>query len=342
MWCPSFQSRLRADGEREYRVVGHELVDEFLEFASGRARPATVRAYAHDLSVFFGVVDKEPADVTPRDVLRFVTAQRQPRKDAENVVRISDGESGLSPATIKRRLAAVSSLYGYLVIRSTPRCTPACSTSRPPSASGPGVLAGAGARPAHESKRPGLPNISSRPNPVGDRSELGHWEGDQITGANNTSSMLTLTERVTRTRSGSPCPRATRPRPWSAAWSAASSASRRTCSTRSPLTRVRSERSGRSSPTPTTSTSGSATPIRLGNVVSWRTRTGSGAGGSHGAPTSRTSSRRTPITSARSSTESDVGTSATRALLRSMLLPPCSDHWNLPSPEGPRNLQRPQ
>jgi integrase len=50
-------------------------------------------------------------------VLRFVTAQRQPRKGAENVVRISDGESGMSPSTIKRRLAAVSSLYGYLVIR---------------------------------------------------------------------------------------------------------------------------------------------------------------------------------------------------------------------------------
>jgi len=48
VWCPSFQSRLRADGVREYRV-GHELVDEFLEFASGRARPSTVRAYAHDL-----------------------------------------------------------------------------------------------------------------------------------------------------------------------------------------------------------------------------------------------------------------------------------------------------
>ena len=38
VWCPSFQSSVRADGVREYRV-GHELVDEFLEFASGRARP---------------------------------------------------------------------------------------------------------------------------------------------------------------------------------------------------------------------------------------------------------------------------------------------------------------
>ena len=75
-----------------------------------------MRAYAHDLKVFFGVVGKEPADVTPKDVLRFVTAQRRPRTGAENVVRISDGEARIA-STIKRRLAAVSSLYGYLVIR---------------------------------------------------------------------------------------------------------------------------------------------------------------------------------------------------------------------------------
>jgi len=50
----------------------------------------------------------------------------------------------------------------------------------------------------HESKRPGLVNISTRPSTVADRSELGHWEGDQIIGANNASSMLWLTERVTR------------------------------------------------------------------------------------------------------------------------------------------------
>ena len=116
VWCPSFQSRVLADGRREYRV-GHELVDEFLEFASGRARPNTVRAYAHDLSVFFRVIRKEPSEVTPKDVLRFVTAQQRPRSGAENVVRISDGGSGMSASTIKRRLAAVSSLYGYLVVR---------------------------------------------------------------------------------------------------------------------------------------------------------------------------------------------------------------------------------
>ena len=115
MWIPSFECSVRCDGERVYRV-GHELVDEFLEFVSGRARPSTVRAYAHDLKVFFGVVGKEPAEVTPADVLAFVVAQNRSRGDV-NVVRISDGRAGLSASTIKRRLAAVSSLYGYLIAR---------------------------------------------------------------------------------------------------------------------------------------------------------------------------------------------------------------------------------
>jgi integrase/recombinase XerD len=115
-WSPSFEYQLRPDGEVEYRI-GHPLIDEFLEFVVGRARPNTVRAYAHDLSVFFSVVKKDPAEVRPKDVMSFVTAQRRPRTGAENVVRIADGSAGLSAATIKRRLAAVSSLYGYLITR---------------------------------------------------------------------------------------------------------------------------------------------------------------------------------------------------------------------------------
>jgi integrase len=88
-----------------------------LEFASSRARPNTVRAYAHDLKTFFAVVGKDPLEVRPADVMGFVTAQRRPRPGAEKVVRISDGGSGLSTATIRRRLAAVSALYGYLITR---------------------------------------------------------------------------------------------------------------------------------------------------------------------------------------------------------------------------------
>jgi integrase/recombinase XerD len=131
MWSPTFKCLVHGDGERSWRV-GHALVDEFLEFVSGRARPNTVRAYAHDLKVFFEAVGKEPADVSASDVLDFVVAQQRPRSGAENVVRISDGAAGLSAATIKRRLAAVSSLYGYLATRGdagvavnpVPRCLP--------------------------------------------------------------------------------------------------------------------------------------------------------------------------------------------------------------------------
>src|SRR5438067_9315649 len=116
MGHPSFHSVIRADGERLYRV-GHDLIDEFLEFVAGRSRPNTVRAYAHDLAVFFRVVRKEPAEVTPKDVLEFIAHQQRPSSGAKNVLRISDGGAGLSAATIKRRLAAVSSLYGYLITR---------------------------------------------------------------------------------------------------------------------------------------------------------------------------------------------------------------------------------
>lgn len=116
MWSPVFERVVLADGEWSYRV-GHDLVDEFLEFLSARARPNTVRAYAHDLKVFFDAVGKEPAEVSSADVLAFITVQRRPRSGAENVVRISDGSGGLSSSTIKRRLSAVSALFSYLVVR---------------------------------------------------------------------------------------------------------------------------------------------------------------------------------------------------------------------------------
>jgi integrase/recombinase XerD len=55
--------------------------------------------------------------VRPVDVMAFVTAQGQPRPGSEKVVRISDRESGLSSSTIRRRLAAVSAFYSYLITR---------------------------------------------------------------------------------------------------------------------------------------------------------------------------------------------------------------------------------
>ena len=82
-----------------------------------------MRAYAHDLKVFFAVVGKEPAEVTSRDVLAS-SPPAAAAGGAENVVRISDGGAGLSASTIKRRLAAVSSFYGYLVAAATSRREP--------------------------------------------------------------------------------------------------------------------------------------------------------------------------------------------------------------------------
>jgi integrase/recombinase XerD len=117
VWSPQVRRIAREGAGADVYVVGHRLVDEFLEFAAGRARPNTVRAYAHDLKAFFGVVAKDPVDVRAGDVVGFVSAQRRANAGAENVVRISDGGSGLSNATVRRRLAAVSAFYGYLITR---------------------------------------------------------------------------------------------------------------------------------------------------------------------------------------------------------------------------------
>src|SRR3954471_12615873 len=117
VWLPEVR-RVAGEGDvGEVFLVGHRLIDEFLLFAGGRARPNTVRAYAHDLKTFFTVVQQDPIDVRVQDVFGFITAQQSARAGAENVARISDGGSGLSAATVRRRLAAVSAFYGYLIAR---------------------------------------------------------------------------------------------------------------------------------------------------------------------------------------------------------------------------------
>jgi integrase/recombinase XerD len=96
--------------------LGHRLLDDYLGLVAARARPNTVLATAYDLKVFFSIVDKDPVEVDTTDVLAFIKAQREPRRGAR-VVRIEDGEAGLSARTIKRRLATIAGLYEYLIIR---------------------------------------------------------------------------------------------------------------------------------------------------------------------------------------------------------------------------------
>jgi integrase/recombinase XerD len=109
---PSLVRSSTASGAVRYRL-GDPLVDRYLEFVAGRARPNTLRATAFDLKTFFSVVAKDPLEVTPADVFEFLAEQRGDR----TVVRISDGESGLSARTVARRLSSVSGFYAYAIAR---------------------------------------------------------------------------------------------------------------------------------------------------------------------------------------------------------------------------------
>jgi integrase/recombinase XerD len=109
---PSLIRCASASGEVRYRL-GDPLVDRYLEFVAGRARPNTLRAVAFDLKTFFTVVAQDPMAVAAVDVFEFLAHQRGDR----SVVRLADGESGLSARTIARRLSSVSGFYAYLIAR---------------------------------------------------------------------------------------------------------------------------------------------------------------------------------------------------------------------------------
>ncbi|MDT4902050.1 MAG: integrase/recombinase XerD [Pseudonocardiales bacterium] len=100
--------------------VGLPLVDDYLEFLGGRCRPNTVLAAAYDLKVFFSVVDREPGQVMPADVLAFITAQRTGRVGGHGVLRPVDREAesaGVSTSTVRRRLSIVSGFFAFLQAR---------------------------------------------------------------------------------------------------------------------------------------------------------------------------------------------------------------------------------
>ena len=82
MWTPCLVSSTSASGQVTVRV-GHELIDDYLHFLSGRSRPNSVLAAGYDLKVFFAWSAKEPAEVRSKDVVNFVAAQRSPRTGAE-------------------------------------------------------------------------------------------------------------------------------------------------------------------------------------------------------------------------------------------------------------------
>jgi Phage integrase, N-terminal SAM-like domain len=109
---PCLARFVSGSGQVRYRL-GDRLVDRYLEFVAGRCRPDALRAVAFDLKAFFTVVAKDPVGVIAAGVFEFLADQRGDR----TVVRLADGESGLSARTIARRLSSVSGLYAYLVAR---------------------------------------------------------------------------------------------------------------------------------------------------------------------------------------------------------------------------------
>ena len=123
------QSPVRAAEVRAGRweltgAVGLVLINDYLGYVADRGYSArTVRAYAFDLLHFARwlagegiVVDGVDTDV----LLRYLAANRSGRRDGQpaNVIPLGRGTaSGFAPATINRRLAAISGLFAFRSMR---------------------------------------------------------------------------------------------------------------------------------------------------------------------------------------------------------------------------------
>src|SRR5262249_32776764 len=122
--CP-MGSGLRVEGSGEcWRVVGEdrsgdlELFNDYLAYLADRCySPASVRAYAFDLLHFARWLASEQVALEAVDtdtLLRYLAACRTTRLSGQhdNVISLESGRSvGFAPATINRRLAAISGLF---------------------------------------------------------------------------------------------------------------------------------------------------------------------------------------------------------------------------------------
>jgi site-specific recombinase XerD len=116
-------------GEDRWVLAGdgvdrYGLVNEFLgHLADRNYSPRTRRSYAFDLLAFARWLDAEGIELSAVDVdvlLRFLTACREVKLPGRggNVYLIRDGRNaGYAPATINRRLAAISALFAFREMR---------------------------------------------------------------------------------------------------------------------------------------------------------------------------------------------------------------------------------
>src|SRR5215813_13092532 len=123
--------RLRVDGSGErWRIKGGwhgadlQLCNDYLGYlADRRYSPASVRAYAFDLLHFARWLAGQGVGlgaVTTDVLLRYLAACRAEHRAGQhdNVISMASGRAtGFAPATINRRLAAVSGLFSFRSMR---------------------------------------------------------------------------------------------------------------------------------------------------------------------------------------------------------------------------------
>src|SRR6516162_5385080 len=128
--------RVTGSGERwriegRWRAADRRLCNDYLGYlADRRYSPDSVRAYAFDLLHFARWLAREDAglDAVDTDVLlRYLAANRAERRDGqhENVISLASGRAtGFAPATINRRLAAISGLFSFRSMRDPAAVSP--------------------------------------------------------------------------------------------------------------------------------------------------------------------------------------------------------------------------
>jgi len=104
------------DGRLVRLYLGIPEVDAYLDFLKHRCRLNTWINYAHDLQAFVNAIEMPLGLVKTRDIFAFIQRQRETpsrRGHGEELVPLSPG---LSPRTVKRRLATISGFYSYLLV----------------------------------------------------------------------------------------------------------------------------------------------------------------------------------------------------------------------------------